>query len=304
MTECYFNNIDWYIKRKLEKAEKNVIIVVAWINTSLFEDIFRELIEKGVSVSILYNDDFINKRIIKKQDKINYVPIKMPNKKNKMHDKFCIIDNKLVISGSYNWSKNANDNFENIIITDDRIVVAKFLNEYHELSNVKSLYEDARELCRCKECGRKAFRLGVIQTENEEKCEDRVDIIEVCTFDTGHNRFVESVNYQGLTNFLNQDDNRPNYYLDGEYEDEEVSKETNFINELAENQRTNELLEFFNNNNEWNIHFHALAYKHCDNYSAYIEGYESFENWIYKVVWKNKFLANKIEDEYELLTGL
>ena len=228
----------------------------------------------------------------------------MPNKKNKMHDKFCIIDNKLVISGSYNWSKNANDNFENIIITDDRIVVAKFLNEYHELSNVKSLYEDARELCRCKECGRKAFRLGVIQTENEEKCEDRVDIIEVCTFDTGHNRFVESVNYQGLTNFLNQDDNRPNYYLDGEYEDEEVSKETNFINELAENQRTNELLEFFNNNNEWNIHFHALAYKHCDNYSAYIEGYESFENWIYKVVWKNKFLANKIEDEYELLTGL
>lgn len=46
MTECYFNNIDWHIKQRLEKAENSVVIVVAWINTTLFEIEFRELIKK------------------------------------------------------------------------------------------------------------------------------------------------------------------------------------------------------------------------------------------------------------------
>lgn len=223
----------------------------------------------------------------------------MPNKKNKMHDKFCIIDNALVITGSYNWSKNAHDNFENIIITDDRIIVAKFLNEYYELSNVKTLYEDAKNICRCKECGHKAFRLGVIQNEDEINCVDRVDIIEVCTFDTGHNRFVNSVFFTGLTNFLNQVENSTDYYFNNEYEDAGTSKEIEAMRNIAENQRTNELLKFFNHNNEWNMRFYAIAFKYCDNYSAYINENESFEHWCYTVAWKNKFLANEIEDEYE-----
>ena len=71
------------------------------------------------------------------------------------------------------------------------------------------------------------------------------------------------------------------------------------LNNLAENRQNYELLSFFNHNNEWNIHFHALAYRICDNYSAYIEGYEPLMHFIYKVIWKNKFLANMIEDEYE-----
>ena len=298
MTECYFNNIDYYIKKYLSKAQTSVQIVVAWINTSLLKVEFSQLVQKNVQITIMYNDDFINTRIIKKQDGIVYIPIKMPSVKNKMHDKFCIIDGRFVISGSYNWSKNANANFENVIITDDRITVAKFQNEFYELSNVNSLYEDAKDTGRCIECGHKTFRLGVIQNEDEEKCLDRVDVFDVCTFDTEHNRFVKDEYYQGLTNFLNQDDARPNYFYE-EYMDDNAVEENVTLNNLAENRRNYELLSFFNHNNEWNIHFQALAYRICDNYSAYIEGYEPFMHWIYKVIWKNKFLANMIEDEYD-----
>lgn len=186
MTECYFNNIDYYIKKYLSKAQTSVCIVVAWINTSLFEAEFSQLVQKNVQITIMYNDDFINAKIVKKQAGIIYIPIRMPSSKNKMHDKFCIIDGRFVISGSYNWSKNANANFENVIINDDRLTVAKFQNEFYELTNVNSLYEDAKDNGKCINCGHKTFRLGVIQNIDEEKCLDRVDIFEVCSFDTGH----------------------------------------------------------------------------------------------------------------------
>ena len=203
MTECYFNNIDYYIKKYLSKAQTSVCIVVAWINTSLFEAEFSQLVQKNVQITIMYNDDFINAKIIKKQAGIIYIPIRMPSSKNKMHDKFCIIDGRFVSSGSYNWSKNANANFENVIINDDRLTVAKFQNEFYELTNVNSLYEDAKDNGKCINCGHKTFRLGVIQNIDEEKCLDRVDVFEICSFDTGHNRFLKVEYYQELTNFLN-----------------------------------------------------------------------------------------------------
>jgi hypothetical protein len=40
----------------------------------------------------------------------------------------CIIDNKKVIDGSYNWSNNAKDNLEHLIIIESRNV-AKMYNE-------------------------------------------------------------------------------------------------------------------------------------------------------------------------------
>lgn len=298
MTECYFNNIDYCIKKYLSNARSSVCIVVAWINTTLFEAEFDQLVKKNIQITILYNDDFINAKIIKRHNGIQYVPVKMPNKKNKMHNKFCVIDRRIVISGSYNWSRNANDNFENVIVTDEKIVVAKFLNEFYELSNVNSLYEHARDTFKCQKCGHKMFRLGVIQSEDEVNCVDCVDIFNVCTFDTEHSKFMKSVYYQGLNNFLNQDENQPDFY-DAEYLDEHDAEEDRFLINLAENRRMYELLSFFNHNNEWDIHFHALAYKTCDNYSEFIEGYEPFEHWVYNIVWKNKFLANYIEDVYE-----
>ena len=37
-----------------------------------------------------------------------------------MHNKYCVIDNQIVITGSYNWSKNAeNKNDENATVMYD-----------------------------------------------------------------------------------------------------------------------------------------------------------------------------------------
>ena len=44
-----------------------------------------------------------------------------------MHNKFCIIDESLVLNGSYNWTLNASlKNFENVVFTDDRDLISQF----------------------------------------------------------------------------------------------------------------------------------------------------------------------------------
>ena len=62
------------------------------------------------------------------------IPVKLDTTENHMHHKFMIIDKKIVLTGSYNWTRSAAlYNQENIISTDDEEVVSKFSNEFEKL---------------------------------------------------------------------------------------------------------------------------------------------------------------------------
>ena len=51
-----------------------------------------------------------------------------------MHHKFCLIDNKITINGSYNYSINAsNNNVENIHVSDDTSTYSQFFTEFERL---------------------------------------------------------------------------------------------------------------------------------------------------------------------------
>jgi hypothetical protein len=58
-----------------------------------------------------------------------------------MHHKFCIIDKKIVITGSYNWTNKAQTNFENIVIIENEIENSK--NYLQEFSNLVPRFQDA-----------------------------------------------------------------------------------------------------------------------------------------------------------------
>ena len=51
-----------------------------------------------------------------------------------MHNKFAIFDNRLVITGSYNWTYSAeHSNYENLVVLDDPLLVGKFQQEFRRL---------------------------------------------------------------------------------------------------------------------------------------------------------------------------
>ena len=62
------------------------------------------------------------------------IPVKLDTTDNHMHHKFMIVDNKIVLTGSYNWTRSAAlYNQENILSMDDEEVVSKFSNEFEKL---------------------------------------------------------------------------------------------------------------------------------------------------------------------------
>lgn len=132
-----FDNIRNIIIEHLQLAEEEIDIAVAWITDKQIVSVLHELLEKGVNINILFYDDHINDKNIFQKLYNDGAVIRCT--KELMHNKFCIIDNYMVINGSYNWTNNASDNnYENIQImiaendVDQRVIVS-YENEFYKL---------------------------------------------------------------------------------------------------------------------------------------------------------------------------
>ena len=64
-----------------------------------------------------------------------------------MHNKFAIIDNRLLLTGSYNWTFSANNrNDENLMVIDDPEIIEIFKNQFVNLWTNKYSLERTRQL--------------------------------------------------------------------------------------------------------------------------------------------------------------
>lgn len=155
----YFNNIRNEIIGQLKKATREIKVAIAWLTD---EDIIRTLTQRaedGLSVSVVMSESKENFRNISKwKDFLRFggkLHIATPKF---LHHKFCIIDSKTIVNGSYNWTYFAQSNDENILVitldtaiqNDSKLLMAfeakhKFfcdkasqqINEFAELNQFK-----------------------------------------------------------------------------------------------------------------------------------------------------------------------
>ncbi|AFU69514.1 phosphodiesterase/nuclease, phospholipase D superfamily protein [Psychroflexus torquis ATCC 700755] len=134
--ESLFENISARLKQELWKADKSIYIAMAWFTNVDIFNVIKNKARSGCTIKIIVNDDDINKSTIDfdKFNEDNLEIFKVKSIGNLMHHKFCVIDNKTVISGSYNWSNKADSNFENIIINqNDNVLASQFINEFNNI---------------------------------------------------------------------------------------------------------------------------------------------------------------------------
>ena len=136
MTKTCFENIEHELSATISIAEKRIFVAVAWFtNSRLFEGLAIAL-ESNVEVKILILDDILNRNefgldfgiLVKLGAEVRFAKSDMGT----MHNKFCIIDD-LVMTGSYNWTYHANNNSENILMTDEESVVNSYREEFDRL---------------------------------------------------------------------------------------------------------------------------------------------------------------------------
>jgi len=118
----------------LRNAKKS-IYVQAYSFTN--NDIAMALIEakrRGLDVQV-----YIDKaRIKEKHCKVNKliatkIPVRVQKSKNLAHIKIMIIDDEVVITGSFNWTQNALKNEENLNFIKSRQLVKVYLDNWKEI---------------------------------------------------------------------------------------------------------------------------------------------------------------------------
>ncbi|SFE29609.1 phospholipase D-like domain-containing protein [Spirosoma endophyticum] len=118
----HFIDIKSKIREKLRTARESVQIAVAWFTD---EELMDELIELKrlrsqlkIQIVISYaRENFLNVANLKRLRDAHIELRVMSETEHFLHHKFCIIDSKIIINGSYNWTYYAaTRNDENIMI--------------------------------------------------------------------------------------------------------------------------------------------------------------------------------------------
>jgi cardiolipin hydrolase len=119
----------------LVSARESIDISVFTISDDRLSDAILATHKRGVSVRLITDND-------KARDQGSDVfylidlglPVRMDASENHMHHKFAVIDKKILVNGSFNWTRSATDyNQENILVTDEPKLVTAYLNEFEDL---------------------------------------------------------------------------------------------------------------------------------------------------------------------------
>lgn len=139
-TEAFFTDIRAVLLREIGLAKQSIHVAVAWFTD---RTLFAALLERqraGVPVALCLTRDEKN---------INFQPGGLPFAELEaaggrvwiiegrlMHHKFCVLDGRDVLTGSYNWTNRAaQSNEENLVLTTgDPELAQHFLREFRRLT--------------------------------------------------------------------------------------------------------------------------------------------------------------------------
>lgn len=181
-----YSNINEKIICELKKAQNEILLAVAWLTD---EDIIREmthLAEAGKTVRIAISNVKENFKILRplKEFILGTGELFVYTEKL-LHHKFCVIDQKVIINGSYNWSYAAKENEENIMIlipqpdnNTDRNIFTSLITRHNKLCHGGYRVTDTAMLSEYKATGLNLALMQAVIDETEiqlrQQFQDRI----------------------------------------------------------------------------------------------------------------------------------
>ena len=104
--EAFFEGIAQKILDALNKAEATIDVCVAWFTNPQLRDKLLEKSKDGVEIRVIIYKDSVNHTKGVDLSSLNHKEYR-GERGGLLHDKFCVIDNVHTITGSYNWTLNA-----------------------------------------------------------------------------------------------------------------------------------------------------------------------------------------------------
>jgi phosphatidylserine/phosphatidylglycerophosphate/cardiolipin synthase-like enzyme len=150
-TEVYFSLSD----NPQKEIIKNINQAEAFINIAMYIFTDREIAlplvkaqERGVKVRLYLDQDQVEYQYSQSRFLVQKgIKTRVSSNNYIMHNKFAIIDNRILLTGSYNWTFSANHrNDENLMVIDDLEIIEIFQNQFVNLWTNKYSLERTQKL--------------------------------------------------------------------------------------------------------------------------------------------------------------
>ena len=150
-TEVYFSLYD----NPQKEIIKNINQAEAFINIAMYIFTDREIAlplikaqERGIKVRLYLDKDQVDYKYSQSRLLVQKgIKTRISTNNYIMHNKFAIIDNRILLTGSYNWTFSANHrNDENLMVIDDPEIIEIFQNQFEKLWFDKYSRERTRQL--------------------------------------------------------------------------------------------------------------------------------------------------------------
>ena len=147
MNTAHFQNLPETICRHLEQARRDIRIAVCWFSRQDIFEVVLARLRAGVQVSLLLEYD--NRNIC--DDGLDFQKfirlggqLYAYREAGLMHHKFALVDERTLLTGSYNWTYNANA--ENLLVSADPALVAGFQAEFRQMkAAARRIFQIRRE---------------------------------------------------------------------------------------------------------------------------------------------------------------
>ncbi len=116
-------------------ARQQIDISVFTISDDRLTDAIVAAHRRGVKIQIISDND----KALDEGSDVDYliaqgIDVRMDDTPNHMHHKFALIDGHTLVNGSFNWTRSASDyNQENILVTNEPLLVAAYKSEFERL---------------------------------------------------------------------------------------------------------------------------------------------------------------------------
>ena len=181
--ECYFfpnASNEEKVVSMLRTVKKTLDIAIFSLTLDSIAEAILEAFQRGITVRVIADDECAKN----KGSNVNLiasvgVPCKTDNAVYHMHHKFAVIDNSVVIMGSFNWTGQAvKYNQENIFFYEDKNIASQYAQEFERLWNSFNTVIDQKEAQKAveneaKEAEEKAKEKAKAKAEKEKAKEEK-----------------------------------------------------------------------------------------------------------------------------------
>ena len=150
-TEVYFSLYDdpeAIIIKNIDGAEEFIGIAMYTFTDVEIAQAILEARDRVIDIKIFLDRSQVKAKNSRSRYFVqNGIEVRTSSNNYIMHNKFAIIDGKIVITGSYNWTFSANNrNDENLMVIDDPELIEIFQNQFVNLWTNKYSLERTRQL--------------------------------------------------------------------------------------------------------------------------------------------------------------